>query len=376
MAISVLVVLLLYWVFRPIESNPVAPRSHSVVAPAAKTSGAAGVPDLMAAMDPSRQLRASVKPITPSWKLLVPPSYLGRTYREAVERLATDASPEGALVALQWSFYCFGMNMFRDPPNVPLLYPMPLVYSPRVFAAQRRRYEAVLPRDQTFNVDWEAVVKAAKVWEASLAEDEKPRAVALDPVSQAERKRLLDAERQGCEGIDDKDLQVMRTQRLKAVREDDHPMGEIMRARNITIAEGDEQARSERMRSIDNAMGRISASRDWAGLNFIALVSFPSPDWTQLGLASASQFQPYEMMGGRAALALALCDMGNDCGPNSYASRSACLEYGACSGGTLSELWRNALERDGLPSDLFDRASTQLVPAITFGIAQTLGMRW
>ena len=252
---------------------------------------------------------------------------------------------------------------------------MPLVYSPRVIAAQQRRYDGLLLLDQSSNVDWEAVAKAAKIWEASLAEDEKPRAVALDPVSQAERKRLLDAERQDCGGIDDKDLQAMRTQRLKAVREGDNPMGEIMRTRQIPIAEGDEQARSGRMRSIDNAVGRISASGDWAGLNFIALVSFPWPDWTQLGLASASQFQPYQTIGGRAALALALCDMGNDCVPDSYALRSACLEYGACNGVTLSERWRNALTRDGLPGDLFERASRPLVAAIAAGSAEALGVR-
>ena len=122
LGILLLVALFLYWVFRPTKSNTNAPPTKSFVAPAAKASATVQIVDLMATMDPMRRLRTFMAPTTPYRKLLMPPSYSARTYREAVDRLASDASPESAIVALQWTFYCFGMSMFRDAPNVPSLY--------------------------------------------------------------------------------------------------------------------------------------------------------------------------------------------------------------------------------------------------------------
>jgi hypothetical protein len=325
--------------------------------------------------DPFRKMKAS---IGFSQSLLrgeiFAPNVARQSVREILSAPTRVISPEAAVELVRWRIYCGTIELHKQQlsPGIEPIYPMPMAYSPRVSAAQERMVENYNAFSQRFGDDHAAIAAAQR---ATMADDEIPRPAKLTRSSETERAALIDRAGQECSWLNDKSLGEGPRAPLAAVRQGPSPLGEYLRARSLPAAEGDEHAKAQRLHALDASLARVFETGDWAAMTLVALQASPAINWSEFGAGESSDFQPYQMIGGKAAAALALCNLGDYCGADSYWARTACLDYGACDGESLSERWQNALARDGLPSNMFDRAAASLTTAFTDGNADALGVR-
>jgi hypothetical protein len=276
--------------------------------------------------------------------------------------LLGDARVAGKLML--WSMYCSSMVLYRETEKIPSVFPLPLRVSDKVANAQLRMLndEDVKKR---FGSDYQA---ATDYWERTLAPDEKFRAATLDAENKTYRQDMLSNAEKDCDGHRDKTRQENQQNRLRLLRESNTEFGELLRSRQLP--------EELRQNGREKAIQAILTSRDLSALEFVALTEGHSRHMERFPLANETDFfQPINMVVGRETLVLALCDLGIDCGPDSYWSRTACLDYGACAGETLAERWRNALRRDGLAEDLLDKEADATRDAIVRGDYDALGFR-
>jgi hypothetical protein len=288
----------------------------------------------------------------------------GRSLRQLTDdaELLGDTRVAGKL--LLWSMYCSSMVVYRDTGKISSIYPLPLRVSDRVANAQLRMLndEDVNKR---FGTDYQA---AADYWERTLAPDEKFRAATLDSENWAHRRTLLANASTDCEGFHDKTRQENQRTKMQLLRTSSTELGELVRARQLP----DELRENGR----EKAIQAVLTSRDLTALEFVALTEGHSRHMERFPLENETDFfQPINMVMGRETFVLALCDLGIDCGPDSYWSRTACLDYGACVGETLAERWRNALRRERLHDDLLDKEAKATRDAIVRGDYDALGFR-
>lgn len=350
-------------------------QTNSAPAPSAEASQTSRLAVPVIETDPMRRMKASIGFSQSMFtRAIFAPNVSRQSAREILSDPKRDISPEAGVELVRWRMYCTMIFLHKQQlsPEIEPIHPMPLAYSPRVTAAQERMIENHRALSKRFGNDHAAIARAQR---EAMADDEIPRPAKLTAASEAERAGLMDRADQDCSWLNDKSLGEARQSPLAAVRQGSSPVGEYLRARSLPAAEGDEYARSQRLRALDTALTRVFETGDWAAMTLVAMQASPPINWAEFGAGESAGFQPYAMMGGQAAAALALCNLGDYCGADSYWARTVCLDYGACEGGSLAERWRNALSRDGLPSNMFDRAAEALTAAFTSGNAQALGVR-
>jgi hypothetical protein len=289
----------------------------------------------------------------------------GRSLRQLEDDADFLGDPRATGKLLLWRVYCMSTPlMYQETQNIPSMFPFPLRVSDKVAKAQLRMLndEDV---EKRFGKDYQAI---RDYWERTLAPDEKFRAASLDAESKVYRQALISNGVSDCEGFGDKTRQKKQQERIRLLLESNTEIGALQRARPLP----DELREDAR----EKAIQAILASRDLTALEFMALTEGHYRRIERITFESETDFfQPINMVIGRETLVLALCGLGIDCSPESYWSRTACLDYGACAGETLAERWRNALRRDGLPEDLFDKEAEVARDAIVRGDYDALGLR-
>ncbi len=254
---------------------------------------------------------------------------------------------------------------YQEKSSRPSMLPFPLRVSDKVAKAQLRMVHDYDDVKKRFGTDYQAITD---YWERTLAPDEKFHAAPLDAESQTQRQALIANASADCDGYYDKTRRETQQKRMQRLRESNTELGALLRSRQLP----DELRENAREKAIE----AILISRDLTALEFVALTEASSRRIDRLPFENETDFfQPINMTIGRDTLVLALCELGVDCGPNSYWSRTACLDYGACVGETLAERWRHALRRDGLPEDLFDKEAETARDAIVRGDYDALGLR-
>ena len=314
----------------------------------------------------SRVLNSEIASVsTPSMRMW-PDQKLPFTTRSrhgSVRDLQWDAaiagSPVAAAEAMQWSLYCMSTYTARPTASgAESIYPMPMRWPDKVRAAVSRYFrEAAAARARGEQLDEAA-------YQASLAPDELARPVVLSPEQAANRLSLMETAQSECEGPG---VGAWRAALIKSVKAGGSPLADLLNARQQTVRpESDDDRRKANAvyrEAIERAIreGDLPALQTWA--HFTSNVEV---DWGGRGI-DGWELSALHMGGGRLALQLALCDIAVDCSADGFAARSVCIDYGACSGATLSARLRQALSRDGLAPDVLDTVAAEIRDSIESG---------
>lgn len=279
------------------------------------------------------------------------------------------ATPAAAAEALQWSLYCMSVwTSGQLAENSASPFPMPLRFPDKVVRAEERLYRRGKEAEASgTRIDPE---RLRTEHEASLTEDERARAVQLPPAQAKSRQALIEASRAECGS----GSSAWRTQLLATTRAGGSALGELLRARQQNFQTDCPGERATAEATYSAAVERAIRERDAPALAVLASTAMRvDVDWAGRG-ADVYPLSPLYFFGGRAALQLALCDIAIDCETDGFASRAACIDYGACDGDSLAERWRNALRRDGLPANLFDEVASDLRGAVERGDVSQFGL--